>query len=115
MTKMSFSDVGLRSLTPPPKGQISYWDDKLPSFGCRVSQGGTKTFVLNRDNSLITIGRFPILSLSKARGEAKRLLAEFTLGRVRPQSITYQQAVQLFLEDKAKARRSRTVKDYKRL
>ena len=115
MAKIAFSDVKLRSLPPPERGQLSYWDETLPSFGCRVSQGGTKTFVLNRDNSLITIGRFPILSLSKARGEAKRLLAEFTLGRVRPQSITYQQAVQLFLEDKAKARRSRTVKDYKRL
>lgn len=65
MAKMSFSDVGLRGLSPPPKGQISYWDDKLPSFGFRVSQGGTKTFVLNRKNSLITIGRFPTISLSR--------------------------------------------------
>jgi integrase len=115
MTKMSFSDVGLRSLSPPPKGQISYWDDKLPSFGFRVSQGGTKTFVLNRKNSLITIGRFPTISLSQARTEAKRLLAEFTLGKVRPQSITYSQAVTLFLEEKTKARRASTVSAYKGL
>ena len=81
MAKMTFSDVGLRSSTPPPKGQISYWDRQAPSFGFRVSQGGTKTFVLNRKNSLITIGRFPTISLSQARTEAKRLLAEFTLGK----------------------------------
>jgi integrase len=80
-----------------------------------VSQGGSKTFVVNRNNSLITIGRFPILSLSEARGEAKRLLAEFTLGRVRPQSVTYAQATSLFLEDKTRAKRPRTVADYKRL
>ncbi|MEY9230976.1 integrase [Bradyrhizobium japonicum] len=115
MAKMSFSDVGLRSLTPPAKGQVSYWDDKLPSFGFRVSQGGTKTFVLNRKNSLITIGRFPTISLSQARTEAKRLLAEFTLGRVRPQSITYAEAVKLFLEEKTKARRGSTVSAYKGL
>ena len=115
MAKMSFSDVGLRSLSPPPKGQISYWDDKLPSFGFRVSQGGTKTFVLNRKNSLITIGRFPTISLSQARTEAKRLLAEFTLGKVRPQSITYTEAVKLFLEEKTKARRGSTVSAYKGL
>src|SRR5262249_38709613 len=47
--------------------------------------------------------------------EAKRLLAEFTLGRLRPQSLTYAEAVRLFLEEKGKARRSRTVSDYKRL
>jgi integrase len=115
MAKMSFSDVGLRSLSPPPKGQISYWDEKLPSFGFRVSQGGTKTFVLNRKNSLITIGRFPTITLSQARTEAKRLLAEFTLGKVRPQSITYAQAVTLFLEEKTKARRDSTVSAYKGL
>jgi integrase len=115
MAKMSFSDIGLRTLTPPPKGQISYWDEKLPSFGFRVSQGGTKTFVLNHKNSLITIGRFPTISLSQARTEAKRLLAEFTLGKVRPQSITYAQAVTLFLEEKTKARRSSTVSAYKGL
>ncbi|MCP1751949.1 tyrosine-type recombinase/integrase [Bradyrhizobium elkanii] len=115
MAKMAFSDVGLRSISPPPKGQICYWDDKLPSFGFRVSQGGSKTFVLNRKNSLITIGRFPTISLSQARTEAKRLLAEFTLGKVRPQSITYSEAVTLFLEEKAKARRGSTVSGYKGL
>ncbi|UFX44194.1 Arm DNA-binding domain-containing protein [Bradyrhizobium sp. 41S5] len=91
---MAFSDVGLRSISPPPKGQICYWDDKLPTFGFRVSQGGSKTFVLNRKNSLITIGRFPTISLSQARTEAKRLLAEFTLGKVRPQSITYSESTE---------------------
>lgn len=115
MAKIAFSDVGLRSISPPPRGQTSYWDERLPSFGVRVSQGGSKTFVLNRNNSLITIGRFPIITLSEARTEAKRLLAEFTLGKVRPQSVTYSAAVELFLEEKTKARRARTVKDYKRL
>ena len=100
MAKTALSDAGLRSLTPPSKGQQSYWDKTLPSFGVRVSQGGSKTFVLNRSNSLITIGRFPVLSLSQARTEAKKLLAEFTLGKVRPQSITYQLAVELFLGEK---------------
>jgi integrase len=115
MAKTALTDVGLRNLALPPRGQISYWDEKLPSFGCRVSQGGTKTFVLNRKNSLITIGRFPTISLSQARTEAKRLLAEFTLGKIRPQSITYSEAVKLFLEEKTKARRGSTVSAYKGL
>lgn len=100
MASIALSDASLRSIKAPPKGQSSYWDAGLKSFGVRVSQGGTKTFVLKRDNTLITIGRYGVLTLSEARTEAKRLLAEFTLGRVRPQSLTYEQAVKLYLEDR---------------
>ena len=115
MAKIAFSDVGLRSIKPPDRGQCSYWDEKFPAFGIRVSQGGSKTFVLNRHNSLITIGRFGVLGLSEARTEAKKLLAEYTLGKIRPQSITFPQAVALFIADKKKQRRERTAKDYERL
>jgi integrase len=114
MTKIALSDALLRSITPSV-GQRCYWDTKLPAFGVRVSQGGSKTFVLNRANSLITIGRFPILTLAEARAEAKRLLAEFTLGKSRPQPTTYSQAVELFLSDKKKSRRAITVQSYERL
>jgi integrase len=115
MAKTAFSDTWLRSLEPPATGQVAFWDERLPSFGVRISQGGSKTFVLNRRNNLITIGRFGVLSLAKARAEAKKLLAEFTLGKIRPQSITYAQAVHVFLEDKGKNRRARTIHEYKRL
>lgn len=114
MAKIEFSDVKLRSLPVPAKGQSAFWDAKLPSFGIRVSQGGSKTFVLNRNNTLLTIGKFGVLSLAEARTEARKLLAEFTLGKVRPQSITYPQAVQVFLEEKSTRRRARTVADHKR-
>lgn len=115
MPNAHFSDRGLQSLLPPPRGQVDWWDTSLPSFGCRVSQGGSKTFILKRDNRRITIGRFPIISLSQARAEAKRLLAEFTLGRIRPQSLTYSQAIEFFIEDKRRTRRASTVGEYKRL
>ena len=76
-----FTDISLRSLAPPERGQVDYWDELLPCFGCRVSQGGTMTFILKKDNRRISIGRFPIISLAQARTEAKRLLAEHTLGQ----------------------------------
>src|ERR1700729_3318640 len=106
---MRFTDTGLRSIPAPEKGQRALWDDTLPTFGVRVSQGGSKTFVLKHQNRFHTIGRFPLLSLSDARTEAKRMLAEFTLGRIRPQSITTKQAIELFLNEKKKSRRERTV------
>ncbi|WP_439372657.1 Arm DNA-binding domain-containing protein [Bradyrhizobium sp. DASA03120] len=68
------TDTSLRSLPVPSKGQRTYLDDTLPNFGCRVFQGGTKSFVvqLGPDRRLITIGRYPLISLAKAREEAKR-------------------------------------------
>jgi integrase len=111
--KISLSDVGLRSLAPPSQGQVVYWDAKLPCFGIRLSQGGSKTFVLKHDNRRITLGHFPIISLQDARDEAKRLLAEFTLGRLHPQNISVKVAVDDYLAEKAKNRRPRTVQDYR--
>lgn len=112
--KTSFSDQTIRSLQAPPAGQLDFWDAKLPGFGCRVSQAGTKTFVLKHKNRRVSIGRYPIITLADARAEAKRLLAESTLRKARPGLITYADAVKLFLEDKGLARRHSTVAAYKR-
>lgn len=113
MPHIKLSDVGLRSLPLPPKGTVDYWDLTLASFACRVSQGGAKTFILKTYNSRRAIGRWPLISLAAARREAKRILAEKTLGRIQPQSITVAKARELFLKEKEKARRARTVQDLK--
>ena len=115
MPTVRLNDIALRSFKPPLKGQVDFWDNGLPCFGCRVSQGGSKTFLLKRDNRRITLGRYPVISLQDARSEAKRLLAEFTLGRLRPQSLPYSEAGKLFLADKAKSLRPRTLADYTRM
>ncbi len=109
MANSALSDASIRSFKPPEKGQLKYWDEKLPTFGVRISQGGSKTSILNYRNNYISIGRFPIISLSEARTQARRLLAEFTLGKGRPQAITYEQAVEAFLKDRAEKARARTV------
>ena len=93
---------------------MDYWDKKLPGFGCRVSRGGAKSFILKLHNSRKALGRYPLISLSKARTEAKRLLAEKTLGRLRPQSVAFPAAVEEFLAEKATRRRPITVADHKR-
>lgn len=111
------NDATIRNLKAPAKGQKIYFDGTLPGFGCRVSQGGKKTLVLvvGKDRRWITIGQYPIISLQEARSEAKKLLAEFTLGKSRPQSIGYQQAVALFIADKKQSKRPSTVYGYARL
>lgn len=113
---MRLTDVSIRALPIPARGQKAYRDDGLPGFSVRVSQGGTKTFVLmmGRNRQLITIGRYPIISLADARAEAKRVLAEKMLGKMRPQTMSFVRAVELFLEEKAAECRPSTVASYKR-
>lgn len=113
--KIAIHDTVLRSLPVPAKGQADFWDDKFPSFGVRVSQGGSKTFVLKVHNTRRTLGRYGIITLAEARAEAKRILAQKTLGHTRPQSITFTAAFDVFIAEKEKSRRARTIKDYRRL
>jgi integrase len=105
------TDLSLLNFKPSQK-LIDFWDTSLPTFGVRVSPKGTKTFMLKLHGGRQAIGRYPIISLQEARSEAKRLLAERTLGKLRPQSITYPQAANLFVEDKARSRRPKTAESY---
>lgn len=114
---MRLTDISVRQLPLPAKGQKIYFDDALPNFGCRVSQGGTRSFVVQHgyDRRLTTIGRYPALTLAKARDEAKRILAEQALGRFRPISVAWDEGKQQFLADCHRKNRPRTVNDYARL
>lgn len=114
---MKLTDTGIRALLAKEKGQKTYWDDTLKGFGCRVSQGGTKSFVVQHgpDRRLITIGPYPVISLADARGEAKRILAEFTLGKHRPRSARWDDAVAQYLAACAEKNRESTVRGYRRL
>lgn len=98
---MRLSDLASRALPLPERGQKMHWDDTLKGFGVRVSQGGTRTFVLmhGRSRQLTTLGRVGVISLADARAEARRLLAERALGKTRQLSHTsFEQAVAKFLE-----------------
>jgi integrase len=111
------NDTTVRALPAPSKGQRTYFDDTLANFGCRVSQGGTRSFVvqLGADRQLVTIGRYPLITLADAREAAKRLLAERTLGKLRPHSVPWDEAVDLFLAFCDQKNKPRTVRDYRRI
>ena len=108
------NDVSIRSLPVPALGQRTYFDTTLPSFGCRVSQGGTRSFVVmhGRERTLKTIGRYPIITLAEARAEAKRILAKRTLEKFRPQTIPWTEAIALYLAHCGRKNRPRTVDWY---
>lgn len=115
MPATSLSDRTLKALPVPSSGQVTYWDSGLTGFGVRVSQGGTKSFIVvygpNRTRK--TIGRYPTISLKQARNKAKELIAAFTLGLDRKRSITWTEARSLFLDDCERRLREATVRYYK--
>jgi integrase len=121
MPRATLTDITLKSLSTPEKGQVVYWDAKLPGFGCRVSQGGQKTFVVmygpRSSRRRKVVGKYPLQSLKEARDAARKVLASITLGVVDPPSrnITFNEARDQFLTETRQRNRARTAKDYERL
>lgn len=108
------TDTAIRA-AKPAEASFTLWDTSLKGFGLRVYPGGAKTFiVLIGPGRRQSIGRYPTLSLSDARGEARRILAEKTLGKVRPRHTPYEDARDEFLKDCESRLRPFTVKLYKR-
>ena len=107
------TDLRIRSLKAPEKGQVTYLDAELTGFGVRVSQGGTKTFVVTygKDRRRVTLGRYPILSLADAREKAKDKLAEVQLGADH-KPIPYSKLRERFLAEAKANTRPRTYDSY---
>ena len=111
---MRLTDITIKSIKSPAKGAIIYWDDQLTGFGVRVSQAGAKSFVLThgRTRTRETIGRAGIVDLKDARAEARRRLAEYTLGKNKLRSVAWKVAVAEYLAEMKQELRPRTHRDY---
>lgn len=112
----ALTEAAVKAAKSPPKGTVTIWDESLRNFGVRVSQGGTKTFiVLVASGRRQSIGRYPLISLADARKEARQILAEKELGKVRPKHASFDDAKQQFLDECKERLKPRTYNDYKRL
>ena len=112
---MRLTDLSIRALPTPKKGAVIVSDDLIPGFGVRVSEGGTKSFVLTHGvrRQRETIGRFGVVTLQEARTEARQRLAQYTLGRNNPLSISWDTAREEFLAKVAANCKARTHRDYR--
>ena len=113
---MKLTDLTIRALKSPEKGAVIHYDDTLAGFGVRVSEGGTKSFILTHGarRQRETIGRVGVVSLKTARGEAKQRLAAYALGKGKSASKAWNKALDEFLAEKGTKRRDSTVKSYRR-
>lgn len=112
---MPLTDICIRALQPPQEGAKIIYDDALPGFGVRITKSGVKSFVLThgRRRHRETLGRVGIVSLKDARSAAKQILAEYTLGKHRPQARSWDAAKEEFLREK-EGKRPSTYAAYKR-
>ncbi len=84
MTRTPLTDVTLRKLPPPTAGSREVWDGRVPGFGVRISAGGTKSFILVYRSAgkprRLTLGRYPLLTLTEARRAAQEALTKVAKG-----------------------------------
>jgi Arm DNA-binding domain len=114
--KATLTDLSVRALKAPARGQYTVWD-KISPVGVRVSQGGSKTFILMiARGQRRTIGRVGIITLAEARTEAKRILAERTLGiGHKATNVTFDDALPQFVEEKYRSKSPRSKHEANRL
>ncbi len=113
MPRINLTDVSVRALKPDGK-QTVYWDVTLPAFGCRVSQNGTKSWVIvkGRERRIVTLSRYPIVPLKEARGAAKLRLAAPVKEPI--SKLLFDEAKELFLKSCEGRTSERTQRDYRR-
>jgi len=107
--------MAIKKLISPETGQVTYWDETTPGFGLRCSPK-SKSFVVmfGEKRRLKTLGRYPSLSLSDARREARLFLSEASFGKHQETKVNYDIAVSRFIADCENRLRPITIREYRR-
>lgn len=118
----------IKGLQAPAKGNEITWDDEVAGFGCRVTAGGTKSFVFNyRTKSSgqqrrITIGQFGSWTTGAARAKAKDLRKQVDDGgdprgdfEELREAPTMAALIDRFIREHLPKKRDSTVRSYKGL
>lgn len=116
MAKIKFTDLAIQNLKRPAKGQKEYWDNSLPGFGIRVSQGGSMMFFAWVNRRRKNLGRYPTVTLKEAREAARQVLLERFGSQREGQKyeMSYAEAVDRYLRVKREEIGGRTLKEYER-
>ncbi|MCZ6721991.1 MAG: integrase arm-type DNA-binding domain-containing protein, partial [Proteobacteria bacterium] len=116
MPKIRLMARTIDRLDAPGSGHIDYWDEALPGFGLRVSQGGRKAWVVmyrvRGRKRRLTLGTYPPMPLVDARAKAKAAMVRVQGGadpaeekRVESDALTFSRVADEYLERYAKPRK----------
>lgn len=113
MEKKVLTEVKIKQFVLPKNGQEEHFDAALPGFAVRLTPKGTRSFVFfyrhNGKQRRKTLGRFPELTLAKARDKAREILRLLEAGK----DPHHNQAEQQEQDEKAQADTyAGAVKDY---
>lgn len=112
--KLRLTDLAIKRLQLPAEGQVTYWDEITPGFGVRCSARSRSYVVMyGEKRRLKTLGRYPDLSLSDARKQARLFLAtRHTSSTTSRSDHDYQVVVSDYLDDCRQRLRGSTLKGY---
>jgi hypothetical protein len=83
----NLTDLAVRNASPG----ATLWDSTLRGFGLRCGKTSKTFVVLVESGRRHSLGRYPLISLADARVEARRILAEKTLGKTKPRFLAYEE------------------------
>lgn len=111
--KMRLTDLGVKKLATPAKGQVTHWDEATPGFGIRCSSKSKSYVVMyGPKRQLKTLGRYPDIPLAEARKRAKLFQATQTKVKDPTAAFDYQMVVDLYLTDCHRRLRGSTLDGY---
>ena len=121
---MKLTKASVKNLEPPLTGQKFYRDSELRGFALRVTQAGSKSYVIEKligkKVRRITIGRANVLSAEVARKRAQEMLGEIAGGKdpIEEKSITAAKNITLIqcfnaYVDSRKHLKAKTIQDYR--
>jgi integrase len=119
------TDAAVKRLPTPERGNRIAYDPAMPGFGCRVTAGGHRAFILTYYNRAgrqrrYTIGSFPDWSVVGARDEARKLKRQIDQGgdplaeiETERGAATVADLIARFLEEHVSRKRPHTQYDYR--
>jgi integrase len=119
------TDALVKRIEPPKTGNRIIYDPAMPGFGCRVTAGGHRAFVLTYYNRAgrqrrYTIGSFPDWSVVGARDEARKLKRQIDQGsdpladiEAERGAATVDDLIDRFLDEHVSRKRPHTQYDYR--
>lgn len=100
--RIAFTKVRIDRLPRPESGRPIVYDSHTPGFAVRLTPNGVRTFVLYRKiggrPQIITIGRFPTISVKQARQIAEEMNGAIAHGD-NPQEVKREKREELTLGD----------------